>query len=294
MAASSASTGQGVQYSYAQLEYIWEQAGGSAQAAPMAAAIAMAESGGWSGAYNNDSNGTQDRGLWQINTVNGSWSSFDVMTNARGAVAISGNGTNWEPWTTYQTGAYQQFLQGNVSPQSAPINGTNAAANNAGGNTGTGATLTAQLTSAECSGWSQYFDLNCLFQNAQNAIAEDALKAIFNLILNPIIQLVSGFTGILAGATMMVFGIWHLAKQSNTVQDTQRDMIDLGSMFAAPEAEPEVAGAEAARASQASGRTAPGQGRNATARRRFQQDQTQQTLRDQATEYGPPQNGSSS
>lgn len=87
-------------YSFAELEGIWENAGGSLLAAPMAAAIAMAESGGDSNSTNNNGNGTQDRGLWQINSIHGSQSTFDVTANARAAVAISSNGTNWRPWCT--------------------------------------------------------------------------------------------------------------------------------------------------------------------------------------------------
>lgn len=86
-------------YTYAQLQDLWVQAGGSRTYAPIAAAIALAESGGRSDAINTSNrNGTVDRGLWQINSIHGSQSTFDPLSNARAAVAISKGGTDWRPW----------------------------------------------------------------------------------------------------------------------------------------------------------------------------------------------------
>lgn len=93
-------------YTYAQLMSLWIQAGGSKLNAAMAAAIAMAESGGNPSSTDDDSNGTADRGLWQINSSHGSLSSYDPLTNARAAVQLSNNGTTWRPWcTAYSDGA---------------------------------------------------------------------------------------------------------------------------------------------------------------------------------------------
>jgi hypothetical protein len=89
-----------------QLEALWESAGGSPAAASTAAAIAEAESSGQQYATNDDSNGTVDRGYWQINSSHGPLSTYGAYGNARAAVLISSNGTDWTPWTTYQTGAY--------------------------------------------------------------------------------------------------------------------------------------------------------------------------------------------
>jgi LysM repeat protein len=84
------------------LEALWVEAGGSPAAEVTAASIAMAESGG-----NQFATGTVgERGYWQINPVNGSLSTYDPYGNARAAVIMSGNGTNWSPWTTYTSGAY--------------------------------------------------------------------------------------------------------------------------------------------------------------------------------------------
>ena len=88
------------------LEALWESAGGSPRAAFLAAEIAMAESGGRQYASLYNTNGTTDRGYWQINSVHGSLSTFAARGNARAAVLISSDGTDWTPWTTYQAGAY--------------------------------------------------------------------------------------------------------------------------------------------------------------------------------------------
>ena len=79
------------------LEALWESAGGSPGAAFMAAEIARAESGGRQYATDDDGNGTVDRGYWQVNSINGAGSTYDPAGNARAAVQISGDGTNWMP-----------------------------------------------------------------------------------------------------------------------------------------------------------------------------------------------------
>lgn len=92
------------QLSCSGLEALWTDNGGNPSAAFMAAEIAMAESGGNQYAVYP----TDDIGYWQINYP--SWGPALATTNAdgnaRAAIQISDDGTNWEPWTTYQTGAY--------------------------------------------------------------------------------------------------------------------------------------------------------------------------------------------
>jgi LysM repeat protein len=86
------------------LEALWETAGGSHREAFMAAEIAMAESGGRQYAHSP----TNDFGYWQINGGHGpAMATYDPLGNARAAIAISSNGSNWRPWTTYTSGAYQ-------------------------------------------------------------------------------------------------------------------------------------------------------------------------------------------
>jgi LysM repeat protein len=89
-------------YSCSNLESLWEQAGGSPAHALMAAEIARAESGGNPNAISP----TDDFGLWQINASNGSLATLNTYQNARSAIILSHNGTDWNPWTTYRTGAY--------------------------------------------------------------------------------------------------------------------------------------------------------------------------------------------
>jgi LysM repeat protein len=85
------------------LEDLWEEAGGSSADAVMAAAIAMAESSGRQFA----TGPFGERGYWQINPDHGSLSTYDPLGNATAAVIISGNGTDWHPWTTFTSGAYR-------------------------------------------------------------------------------------------------------------------------------------------------------------------------------------------
>ena len=85
------------------LEELWEEAGGSDTQAITAASIAMAESSGQQYA----TGAAGERGYWQINPDHGSLSTYDPLGNAKAAVIISGDGTNWTPWTTYTSGAYQ-------------------------------------------------------------------------------------------------------------------------------------------------------------------------------------------
>lgn len=85
------------------LESLWDAAGGAPQAAVTAASVAIAESGGSQYAISP----TGDVGYWQINAASwGPLASTDPMTNARAAVQISADGSNWTPWTTYTSGAY--------------------------------------------------------------------------------------------------------------------------------------------------------------------------------------------
>jgi LysM repeat protein len=84
------------------LEELWTQAGGNPADAFMAAEIAMAESGGNQYALSP----TDDYGYWQINASNGSLATFNAYGNARSAIILSDDGTNWSPWTTYTSGAY--------------------------------------------------------------------------------------------------------------------------------------------------------------------------------------------
>ena len=105
--AAHLAAGSGGTLSCSGLEALWESAGGSSSTAFMAAEIATAESGGRQYATDDDGNDSVDRGYWQVNSIWGGGSTYDAAGNARAAVQISDDGTNWSPWVTYQTGAYQ-------------------------------------------------------------------------------------------------------------------------------------------------------------------------------------------
>lgn len=84
------------------LQALWDAAGGAHWASFTAAEVAIAESGG-----NQYATGpVGERGYWQINPDHGSLSTYDPYGNARAAVIISADGTNWSAWTTYTSGAY--------------------------------------------------------------------------------------------------------------------------------------------------------------------------------------------
>lgn len=76
-------------------------------------AIAKAESGGNTKAVNQNTNGSTDKGVWQINTVHDDklpgQDRFDPDVNAELMMQISSGGQNWQPWSTFNSGAYQKF-----------------------------------------------------------------------------------------------------------------------------------------------------------------------------------------
>jgi Lysozyme like domain len=112
-------TPQGVG-SQSTLAQLWIKNGGPPNVANTMAAIAMAESGGIVGKTNQDSNGTVDRGIWQINSVHSQFNGTRLLTdpnyNARAAVAVY-KSSGFGAWSTYKSGAYKQFLTGAKSDQ---------------------------------------------------------------------------------------------------------------------------------------------------------------------------------
>jgi len=110
-----------------------KKAGFTGSALATAYAIARAESGGRSNAYNgNEKTGDNSYGLFQINMLGGlrqerlskAWKTaggdtfklgseqdlFDPLKNAQVAYHMSNGGQNWGAWTTYTSGKYKQFL----------------------------------------------------------------------------------------------------------------------------------------------------------------------------------------
>lgn len=92
-------------YTTAQLQALWEQAGGSASTAANAACHAMQESSGNPQATSSNPDGGTNVGLWQLDTkgVGAGYSVAELenaMNNARITVFATKNGTDWSEWST--------------------------------------------------------------------------------------------------------------------------------------------------------------------------------------------------
>lgn len=98
----------------------------------LAAAVAMAESAGKTCASGTNTDGSIDRGLFMINSVNGSLSVFNLAKNLDSAYQISHGGTDWSAWVAYTNGNYAQFVDRGAKPLPAGLPG-------AAGGTGKGA-----------------------------------------------------------------------------------------------------------------------------------------------------------
>lgn len=106
---------------YGQIKALWIANGGAPSRADIMAAIAMAESGGNTEAHNTTPP-DDSVGLWQINYFGslrqGRTSAYgapdkllkDAPAQARAAIDISNNGQNLRPWSTFNDGAYQKYL----------------------------------------------------------------------------------------------------------------------------------------------------------------------------------------
>lgn len=89
-------------------------AGFRGKALDTAVAIAMAESGGKVKATNKNSNGSIDRGLFQINSIHGKGSTTNIGRNVKTAFDLFKKaGNSFKDWVTFNTGAFRQHL-GNV------------------------------------------------------------------------------------------------------------------------------------------------------------------------------------
>lgn len=123
---------------HSQLETLWELAGGSRATADTAAAVAQAESGGNTNAilntaypklpgYRPPGSGALPEysvGLWQVNELaHPQYTTASLLTQlgaADAAVAISNRGLSFSAWSTYQSGAYRQYLQSGGTPTPQP------------------------------------------------------------------------------------------------------------------------------------------------------------------------------
>jgi hypothetical protein len=80
----------------------------------LAAAVAMAESGGRPDVVVPEPHGSPSYGLWQIHLsdhpqYNGQ-NLLDPRINALAALSISSGGINWQPWSAFNNGSYRQYL----------------------------------------------------------------------------------------------------------------------------------------------------------------------------------------
>lgn len=101
VSANSASQNTGAStgvLSFDQVENYWIQAGGNLQAASMAAAVADASSGLNPNATITNPDGTTAVGLWLIPKNSTPAGSTDPVANARAAIQLSNNGTDWSQW----------------------------------------------------------------------------------------------------------------------------------------------------------------------------------------------------
>jgi hypothetical protein len=101
--------------SKSQLRALWITAKGDPKVANVAAAIAMAESGGIPSRNNADRPGDGGRhiaaGLWQILGLPFEGNVYDPLTNARMAVSKYKSAGGFSPWEAYTKGSYRQYLQ---------------------------------------------------------------------------------------------------------------------------------------------------------------------------------------
>lgn len=111
---------------FADLVTLAANAGFSSANAAIAAAVALAESGGNPNVYNPETgagapDGEGSFGLWQIYLLDhpefAGWNLYDPQTNANAAFSVwSAAGGSFSPWTTYNTGAYLKYLSGSYAP----------------------------------------------------------------------------------------------------------------------------------------------------------------------------------
>lgn len=104
--AAGRNLGAGSHRTLGQLEGLWVAGGGpGGNLAHIAAAIALAESGGNANARNPSG----ASGLWQILGLPFRGNPFDPLTNARMAVYKYHAANGFSPWVTYEDGAYRRF-----------------------------------------------------------------------------------------------------------------------------------------------------------------------------------------
>jgi len=144
------------------------QAGFRGRGLDIAYAVAMAESSGNARAHNpNAGTGDNSYGLFQINMLGSMGPArrkqfglssnddlFDPLTNAKVAFRMSNGGKNWGPWSTYNSGAYQQYMGKSQTAGISHNSSGSGTVNDSSGGTATAAPMTRGET-AESYGFVQ-------------------------------------------------------------------------------------------------------------------------------------------
>jgi cell wall-associated NlpC family hydrolase len=108
-------------YTAEQIYAFAREAGFSPDRAATMTAVALAESGGNSGAHN--PRGEDSRGLWQINArahpALGQGDLYDPVQNAKAAFAVSHGGDDISPWTTTHGGLSARYLRYRAQAEAA-------------------------------------------------------------------------------------------------------------------------------------------------------------------------------
>jgi hypothetical protein len=203
-------------YTFAQLQELWKQAGGNPAAAAIAAAVALAESAGNPNAVNTNGGRSTDRGLWQINSVHGAQSTFDPMGNARAAVALSSNGSNWKPWCTAYTDGACGTKGGSYAPTGNSPSGKRLSGN--GGGTippdpGTG----GSVVPASSGPLSEEF-WNSMADNAVGGLLKAANHLLF-------------FSAVIFGGVSFFIGVVMLFRETSTATGIASDVSDARSAY---------------------------------------------------------------
>jgi hypothetical protein len=192
-------------YTYAQLEGLWIQAGGSRALAPIMAAVALAESSGDPNAKNpNDNGGTQTSwGLWQISdgTHNEPVPNIlDPKINAQEAVKkVQSQGL--KAWGSYTSGAYQKYMQQNITP----VN------------------VTGSTTTANDAGWLDN-PLGTAAGDIGNAIGK-GFAAAFSALFKPVINLMIWGSETVLGIALVVGGVLMVIANSAPVKEEEKKLV---------------------------------------------------------------------
>ena len=206
---------------FGQLEDEWTSQGGPAAWAPLAAGIALAESSGDPTAANTSDPYGGSYGLWQINGSHDPSGYADPTwvaqmeqpaNNAAEAVALSGGGTDWQPWQ--QDRLWDQWVSAGrpAQPSADTVQGwLSAAGVTTGGSTATTGTAPGGSSSSGALGAAAInpnaFDLLGIPQALAGSAAKSAAGAVWSEVGPFLVKAIL----VIAGLAIMVLGVYQLA-----------------------------------------------------------------------------------